>query len=260
MVGWHTHELGGTDVAVQSVATARNEASNARDSYDRLWLSVSRTIDGNPVQYIEWLDTDMRDWEDSSQAMYLDCASSHSGAGSNVFPAGSLDWLKGETVKAWIKDAGETNAREGTSADTAGNAALVVANDGSLPNWSNSVDTSVVGLPYDSQYSSLPLESVADTAGSEATIQGFRKRIVDAWVRVHRAHDGSISSQLPGDTANRTPLGNEDDGTNDAFTGVVRVRGMQHEWNEEATVDLLVEGPVPFELLAIVARVDWSER
>lgn len=263
VVGWHSHQLGGTDSMVKSIATIRHDAADARDSYDRLWLSVSRTIDSNPVQYIEWMDPGLQDWEDSRTALYLDCAPAHAGTtnpNTPAFLAGSLDWLVGETVTAWTKFTSDDYAREGTSADTTGTVPLVVAVGGSLPAWSSGAQSTVVGLPYESQYSSLPLESVADTSGSEATIQGLRKRIVDAWVRVYRSHDGAISSQLAGDIASRTSLGNEDDGTNEVFTGVVQVRGMQHEWNEEATLDLLVTGPVPFELLSIVTRVDWSER
>ena len=57
-------------------------------------------------------------------------------------------------------------------------------------------------------------------------------------------------------------MGNEDTGeiANAPFTNVVTLRGFQHEWNEEATFNLLVEAAVPFELLSVVCRVDWSER
>lgn len=45
-VGWHTHDLGGTDIKIRSIATAPGEG-------DELWMCVERTINGGTEYYIE---------------------------------------------------------------------------------------------------------------------------------------------------------------------------------------------------------------
>ena len=263
VVGWHQHELGGAFDGgipkVRSVATVRYDATNERDSYDRLWMSVSRTVAGAEVQYIEWMTPGLMDWEESTSAVYLDCCPAPKSGLNTTDPygAGEASHLKNDTVGQWVKSHSSSSSEHARYLGTA-----TIASNGSLPTLGGTVSHCTIGYTYNSEYSSLPLEAVADTAGSEATIQGFRKRIVDAWVRLHRSHDGAISSQLSSDQSQRTPLGNEDLGTaaTPPFTGVVSLRGFQHEWNEEATFNLLVEPAVPFELLSVVCRVDWSER
>tara|TARA_R110000824_G_scaffold149633_4_gene319953 strand:- start:10208 stop:13672 length:3465 start_codon:yes stop_codon:yes gene_type:complete len=262
VVGWHQHELGGSFDSgipkVRSVATVRYDATNERDSYDRLWMSVSRTVATAEVQYIEWMTPGLMDWEESTSAVYLDCCPAPKSGLNTTDPygVGEALHLKSETVGQWVKSHSSLTSLHARYLGTA-----VIAVNGSLPTI-GTVSHCTIGYTYNSEYSSLPLESVADVATSEATIQGFRKRIVDAWVRLHRSHDGAISSQLSSDQSQRTPLGNEDLGTitTGPFTGVVTLRGFQHEWNEEATFNLLVEPAVPFELLSVVCRVDWSER
>jgi len=49
VVGWHQHALGGTDAVVQSLTSIPGTAQ------DELWMIVSRTINGNTVQYVEFL-------------------------------------------------------------------------------------------------------------------------------------------------------------------------------------------------------------
>ena len=47
VVGWHTHELGGTSTVVESVAVV------PVSSQDEVWVSVKRTINGSTRRYIE---------------------------------------------------------------------------------------------------------------------------------------------------------------------------------------------------------------
>lgn len=49
VIGWHKHELGGSDVSVQSITTIPGTDE------DEVWLCVSRTINGSTVQYIEYI-------------------------------------------------------------------------------------------------------------------------------------------------------------------------------------------------------------
>lgn len=109
------------------------------------------------------------------------------------------------------------------------------------------------GLGYDSTYTSVPLEA---TVEGQTTIQGFKKRVVDAFLRLYRSFGGNIGQ----DASNLTPIGNEADGDNSAKTGIVPIRGLQHEWDEEARVHISVTGPAPFTVNSITARTDWSER
>ena len=47
--GWHRHIIGGTDVKVLSVAVEPQDAG-----YDRVWIAVERTINGDTVRYLEF--------------------------------------------------------------------------------------------------------------------------------------------------------------------------------------------------------------
>lgn len=80
--GWHRHILGGTDVAVESLAVIPRPS----EEDDDLWLLVKRTIDGSTVRYVEYLSEIFEDSKatlslapDRPYAKYLDSCISYDG-------------------------------------------------------------------------------------------------------------------------------------------------------------------------------------
>ena len=70
VLGWHTHQLGGTGVAVDSVAVIPSSDLTR----DELWLSTSRTINGVAgVRYIEYMDRWYEDDMGLRAAYHMDC-------------------------------------------------------------------------------------------------------------------------------------------------------------------------------------------
>lgn len=99
VIAWSKHVLGGTDVAVESIAVIPG------DDEDRLWMVVKRTIDGDVVRYVERLtdpfeegDTLLRD------AIFLDSSLTYDGWNTTICEQMILDettpgsgWLDGDT-------------------------------------------------------------------------------------------------------------------------------------------------------------------
>jgi hypothetical protein len=52
VIAWHKHNLGGTGVSIDSIAVIPNPTLER----DQLWLSVSRTVDGQTIRRIEVMD------------------------------------------------------------------------------------------------------------------------------------------------------------------------------------------------------------
>jgi hypothetical protein len=98
VIGWHPHQIGGNGV-VESVAVIPSPSG----TYDQLWLSVRRTIDGGTKRYIERMSVD---WDGALQplheAVYADSAGIFDGALNDPFGVsctvtGGATWLAGDT-------------------------------------------------------------------------------------------------------------------------------------------------------------------
>lgn len=90
VVAWHRHQLGGTDAAVESVATMRD------DPYDLVWCCVKRTINGATRRYIEFIEDPWRPSSGVEEAFYVDSGLTYSGAATTTISG--LEHLNGETV------------------------------------------------------------------------------------------------------------------------------------------------------------------
>jgi len=87
VIGWHPHRIGG-DGIVESIAVI----PSPEGSYDQLWLSVRRTIDGGTKRYIERMSAD---WDGELQplqeAIYCDSAGVFDGTvNPGTFPTVTL--------------------------------------------------------------------------------------------------------------------------------------------------------------------------
>lgn len=95
IMGWSRHTMGGTAVAVESIACIPAPDGTR----DELWMIVRRTIGGVTHRYVEYMN---KIWDSGSDTLnasiYLDASVSYSGAPATVF--GGLTHLVGESVYA----------------------------------------------------------------------------------------------------------------------------------------------------------------
>ena len=220
VVAWAEHDLGGTDVEVESVAVITNATQ------DQLWVSVKRTIDGSVVRHIEYLDPD------------LNVDSGISGTVSTATTSVSgLSHLEGETVKLVINDA--------VFPDT------VVASGAisiSVPvGWTNVAIQ--VGLGYTSTLKTMRIES-----GSQAgKAQGRKKRWNEVMVRLLNTTGVKINGdQLPFRTSS-TPMSS---GIG-LFTGDKRVTNLG--WDRDGIIEIKQEQPLPLTVLGIHGTLTVSD-
>jgi hypothetical protein len=101
VIGWHPHPIGGASegrdyAAVESVCCIPSPDG----THDQLWLIVRRTIDGNEVRYVEYMEKDYIESEtDIEDAVFSDSAITFDGtiSGATVTVSGGSTWAAGDT-------------------------------------------------------------------------------------------------------------------------------------------------------------------
>lgn len=148
-----------TDGDFESVAIIHGAAE------DQVWVSVERTIDSNPVRYIEYFSA--RDFgDDPCDAFYVDCGATYT---TDVNVISDLTWLEGESVIALADGAIVTDLTVSSDSVTLGGVYQQVQ----------------IGLPYTVQLRTMPLSWV----GEGTTIQGRIKRINEVIPRWYKSGD-----------------------------------------------------------------------
>ena len=97
VIGWHKHTIGGTDVAVKSIATISD--SSGDKPRDQLWALIERTINSETVQYIEYINDEYETGDDLEDAIYMDSAFTYDSTATTTITG--LGHLEGETVKVF---------------------------------------------------------------------------------------------------------------------------------------------------------------
>lgn len=105
VVGWHRHQIGGTNVSVESIAVIPKPDKKGDD----LWLCVKRTINGTTKRYVEYMSDLFDAEEDGANSMwFVDAGIEYNGyktttltpsavTGSGVtFTAGSSAFVVGD--------------------------------------------------------------------------------------------------------------------------------------------------------------------
>lgn len=160
VVGWHRHILGGTDVAVKSIATIPGTKES------ELWLIVSRTINGGTKQYVERLTSFFRDDVEAVDAFFLDCGDTYSGIPATTISG--LGHLEGEAVSAYA------DGYVGVVEDVVTGGAITLQQAASKVH---------VGLPYTAVLKNMPIE----LQGAAGSIQGSILRAWKSFLRFHRS-------------------------------------------------------------------------
>ena len=75
VIGWHKHPIGGAGI-VESLTTIPSPDG----THDQVWMIVRRTIDGDSVRYVEYMEKDWLSDEDPLRdAIYMDSAATYDG-------------------------------------------------------------------------------------------------------------------------------------------------------------------------------------
>lgn len=144
VVGWHRHNIGGKIMSVSSIPHWDGDQ-------DSFWMIVKRMIDGEEVQYIEYMEKVFTD----NYAFYVDCGLTYEGTPATTIS--NLDHLEGEEVAVL--------------ADGAVHPLVTVTSGQITLNWSASVV--IIGLPYTATVKTMPIEAGA----ADGTAQGKTARI-----------------------------------------------------------------------------------
>ena len=166
VLGWHRHPVGGTSVAVESVASIPAPTGDRDDT----WVLVSRTIDGGTKRYVEYIEKLWDDGDDITDAFFVDSGLTYDSTPTTTISG--LGHLEGETVS--ILADGSAHPDEAVS-------------DGSIT-LDRSASTVQVGLGYNSN-----LQTVKPDLGSQdGTAQGKKKRVHRLTLRFWQSVGGKV--------------------------------------------------------------------
>ena len=169
--GWHRHPIGGSGV-VESITVI----PAAEGDRSELWLSVSRTINGQTRRYVEYMTRSYRDGDAQADQFYVDSGLTYKGVATKVITG--LDHLEGQTVSVLVNGAPHPNE---------------VVSGGAI-NLQLAATTAQVGLPAPARWRSMRLEAGA----ADGTSQGKTKRISKVVLRLLQTGGGKYGPMKPG--------------------------------------------------------------
>lgn len=247
VIAWAQHSLGSNDVP--AIVESFCCIPSADGTWDQLWLSVQRTINGSVVRTIEIMAQDFSpipQFQDTSgvNAYHLDCGVTVSGAptGTLTVPAA----LNGETFSVFADGVYQGDL-------------VVTAGAITLPEPFSVIS---VGYSYGSRVRVLPLEG----SGPLGTTQGDKKRVHWLILRLLNtlafSYGKNLDKQLP---PNLNDLGVEDVGnvTVDTtgsqipqylLTKDVRV-SLDNNITFEGQYEVNSVGPYPLTVLALITKL-----
>lgn len=216
----------GSNHALTATSQAKSVASISEPSENQVWLIVRRRINGNIVQYVEYLDPTLN-MDSTLSALVND--------GTTIIS--SLDHLEGETVQVLVGDAVYPDQTV-----TDGKISVTLPSQASF----KSIE---IGLGYTSRIKTMRVE-----AGSQAgTAQGRKKRYNEVMVRLYKTVGIKINGdQLPFRTSS-TPMGQNIE----EFTGDKRVLNLG--WDRDGQIEILQEQPLPMTVLGITGTLATTD-
>ena len=216
----------GASHTLTAKAQVKSVSSIAEPSENQTWVIVRRRINGNIVQYIEYLDGSLN-MDSTLSALVND----------GITVVTGLNHLEGESVQILVGDAVFAN-------QTVTDGSITVT----LPSKA-SFKSIEIGLGYTSRIKTMRVE-----AGSQAgTAQGRKKRYNEVMVRLLKTVGIKINGdQLPFRTSS-TPMGQ-----NIAeFTGDKRVINLG--WDRDGQIEILQEQPLPMTVLGITGTLATTD-
>lgn len=232
VTAWHRHDMGGSMVAVKSIACIPG------DGQSELWLVVERVINGAVRRYVEYLSYEFwpDDASDKADACFVDSALKYSGAPATSFTG--LDHLEGQTVQVYADGGALPDAVVQAGGVTLGQAASAVT----------------IGLGYTSDLETLDID-VGAAAGSA---MGARRRIDRIVIKMLNSlgfqygRDGQMDRaelRLNADPMNASPP---------LLTGDKIVQ-FPKGWDTECRVRVLQDQPLPCTVAALAPRMTTND-
>lgn len=182
VIGFTPVVIGGTDVAVESVAAIPSPGGAA------VYLIVKRTINGATRRYLEVMAPRFETGDTVDDAVFLDSAATVTGTG--ITTVTGLTWLIGETVGVYAD-----------GVDT-GDAVVSAAGSITLPGGA-SADKVTVGLRYTSRLETLRAPTSGNRDGSSMGRQMTVKSVALDLLNAKGLRAGSLVSQDPFPSSDR---------------------------------------------------------
>lgn len=229
VVGWHRQTVGG---AVESVASIPHW-DNDQDS---LWMVVRRTIDGNTVRYIEYMEKYLND----TSSFYVDCGLTYNGAAATTISG--LDHLEGEEVAILADGYVHPNQTVTSGEITLLKAASVVN----------------IGLPYTATMKTMPLEAGA----ADGTAQGKTMRINNIVMRLFETGPGlwygpdTVTMDEYQTRGSAAPM----DQPVPLFSGDTKLLPWPGEYQQSPQITVQHRLPLPCTLIAVMPQVTTYDR
>jgi hypothetical protein len=220
---------GGADPVVESVAVI--PASSG--SYDEVWLSVKRYINGQTVRSIEYLEKPFDDEDNQVDGYFLDCGASYEGSPATTISG--LWHLEGETVDVCADGAVQNSKTVTNGSITLDQAASVVH----------------VGYNYNSDGKMLRLEAGA----ADGTSIGKIRRTHRVGFMVHRTAAFKIGQDF--DTLDQLTFRSASDNTSEAvplFTGIIS-ENFPANYDFENHICWRQDQPLPCTILAVMPQL-----
>lgn len=214
-ISWGRHQVGGTDVEVESIAAIPNQNKS------ELWMVVKRTIDSSTYRSVEVMHNFF--YKDSKTvASYSDSYATYSGSSTSILTG--LDHLEGETVEVM---------------GNGGYVGTYTVASGQIDITPVEVTTATVGLNYEKWFETNALD-VGRFAGPA---KGHYSTATTCYVELYET-DGLSISINGGDSNDVNFRGTElsDDSVNPLFSGIKEVHadgGLDRE------LKIRVEQPYP---------------
>jgi len=233
--GWSRHILGGqstsggADPVVESVAVI----PAASGSYDEVWLSVKRYINGNTVRSVEYLEKPFDDEDAQADGYFLDCGASYDGSAATTISG--LWHLEGETVDVCADGAVQTSKTVASGSITLDQAASVVH----------------VGYNYDSDGQMLRLEAGA----ADGTSIGKIRRTHRVGFMLHRTAAFKIGPDF--DNLDQLTFRSASDNASEAvplFTGIIS-ENFPANYDFENQICWRQDQPLPCSILAVMPQL-----
>lgn len=239
VIGFHRHLIGGDYNGLGYGVVESVAVIPAPDlGQDQVWMVVKRTINGQTVRYIEFMEEtfDPANPTDFSTAYFLDGMLSYNGAPTNEVTG--LTHLIGETVDV-IADGSKRNA-------------AVVDGSGNVAVSGNPASNITAGLPFVSLGKTLPFES----SGTFGTAQAKVKRVAKMAMRLNN----TLGIETSGDGTNFTTMSFRDtsdpmDAPPPLFTGD-KIFYPDMAYDTPGVMWFRQSDPYPMEVLAIMLEAE----
>lgn len=231
VLSWHRHPIGGTDVVVKSIAVI-DGATEAHK--DEIWMIVSRTVDEDTVQYVEYLTPEgLTDDDDQEDSFFVECGVTATGSDLDEV---TIAHLEGETVRILADGAVQPPQ---------------VVTDGVVS--INPVSDKIhVGIGYDATIETLPIEG----GNPIGTAQTKIKKIIKIALRLYRSltfYYGPVGGTVSDGTLDVYAFGPPDE-MGEAiplFTGDTLEIPFPGGYDTQGKIKILSQDPLPLTVVAI---------